>query len=133
MALPVGSQQLGVGAIRLAAQQLALCVAGDARGVHHANPITQPMQVFGNGFVVDPRRLHHDPGIGCGMFFQPPPNLLEALGRVGQLAFRAVLAVGLKGGDIEAVLGDIDADDGRHGKGSCAVFGVIITALGPTL
>ncbi|MNY66906.1 hypothetical protein D3C86_2044050 [compost metagenome] len=67
------------------------------------------------------------------MFFQPFLDVLEAFGRVGQLAFRAVLAVGLKGGDIEAVLGNIDADDRRHGKISCAVFIVIITALGPTL
>ena len=47
----------------------------------------------------------------------PQVPLLERLKPrrlIGQLALGAVFAIGLQGGDIEAVLGDIDANDTGH-------------------
>ena len=48
------------------------------------------------------------------MFLQPLAHLGKAAGGVGQLAACAVLAVGLEGGDIEGVFGNVDAYNGDH-------------------
>lgn len=77
-------------------------------------------------------RLHDDPGTRLGILLQPLSEGLEPRGIVAQVAFGAVLAVGLQGGNVELPLGDIDTDDDGHAVLLTDVK-VIITALDPTL
>src|SRR5690606_41131938 len=82
----------------------------------HADPVALLEQPSGQRLVVDAGGLHDDPGLGPGMLFQPLAKLGKTVEVVGQLATGAVLAVGLEGGDIEGVVGNVDAHDGKHAE-----------------
>ncbi|MCY1303326.1 hypothetical protein D9M70_530240 [compost metagenome] len=131
VALAVAGNQLGVDLIGLDPLQLTPRVIGNLRGVHHANPVAQSVQVLGQSLVVGARRLHHDPGPRLAVLVQPFLQHLKAHPVVGQLGLGAVLTVGLPGGDIETVLGNVNADDAGHATSS--IHSAIITAPGPAL
>ncbi|GAB3461542.1 hypothetical protein GCM10027398_03450 [Azotobacter salinestris] len=121
MTMAVADKQLGVEPVRLDSLQFAPGIAGDPGGIHHTDPVAQSMQVFGERLVVGSGRFHHDPGVRLRVFAQPLVDYLEALRVIVQLALGAELAVGLQGGDVEAVLGDIDTDDLEHENSSLSL------------
>ncbi|MNG04068.1 hypothetical protein D3C84_871740 [compost metagenome] len=114
VALAVAGNQLGVDLIRLDPLQLAPRVIGNPRGVHHTHTVAQRVQVLGQRLVIDARRFHHDPGPGLAVLVQPLLQHLKTQRVVGQLGLGPVLAIGLPGGDIETVLGNVNADDAGH-------------------
>ncbi|MCY1304453.1 hypothetical protein D9M70_542090 [compost metagenome] len=124
--------QLGIDLVGLHPLQLALCIAGDPRRIDHAQPITQPYQMIGEGFVVHVGRLHNDPGPRLGIFFQPLGKLPETSRIIAQVALGAVFAIGLQQGDIECPFGNINADNDGHRVllNECSS---IITTPDPTL
>ncbi|MNN31468.1 hypothetical protein D3C81_1451570 [compost metagenome] len=71
MALAKQGDQLGIGLVGLHPLQLTLRVAGDSRGVDHADPIPLSEHIVGKGLVIDIGRFHDDPGAGFGMRLQP--------------------------------------------------------------
>jgi len=118
MTVCIGGDELGIELVGLAPLQLALPVAGNLRRVDDRQPITQLMEVLGERFVIDAGGLDHDPAVGLGVGLQPGCEDLETLGIVGQFAFGAMLAVGLQRGNVEAVLGDVDANNDGHKSSS---------------
>src|SRR5690606_33900582 len=117
------SNQLGVRLVGLDPRQLAFGMGGGLRRVDHADPVALLEQERGQCLVIDARSLHDDPDVEPRMLLQPLMQLDKTAGRVGQLAARAVLAVGLKGGDIESLFGNVDAHNG-HKMNSCDENGV---------
>jgi hypothetical protein len=101
---------LRIAAVGLGARQLALSVGADLCRVDHVDRHPGGHQRFGQGFVIDPCRLHAY-GRTWGVLIDPAPCPHKSSGGVWHLAQILALAVRLERRQIERTLRHINTYD----------------------